>query len=68
MRIGAGSTHEPYDLIGPAMPIGHDHELAELDHLVERTRTRSDTGVLVEGMPEVGKNTLVSSLTERWTG
>ncbi|MFD9668891.1 LuxR C-terminal-related transcriptional regulator [Rhodococcus sp. NPDC059968] len=50
------------------MPIGHDRELSELDRLVDRTRTRSATIALVEGMPGVGKTTLISRLTDRWPG
>ncbi|MFC9760200.1 LuxR C-terminal-related transcriptional regulator [Rhodococcus jostii] len=58
-------SHELYNLTVP-IPIGHDRELAELDRLVDRTRTGSPALFLVEGRSGVGKTTLASRLTDRW--
>lgn len=62
----SGHFQELHDLTVPTIPVGHDRELAELDHLVDRTRTGSAAIAFVEGMPGVGKTTLVSGHADRW--
>ncbi|MFD9668582.1 LuxR C-terminal-related transcriptional regulator [Rhodococcus sp. NPDC059968] len=53
-------------MISETVPCHHAPERAELDQLLERARSGTAVVALVEGVPGVGKSTLVSGLFQRW--